>query len=34
LRAKTVLGHSKVETTLIYAEKDVLAAMELMSRIG
>jgi integrase len=31
---KTVLGHSKVETSLIYAEKDVLAAMELMARIG
>jgi integrase len=31
---KTVLGHAKVETSLIYAEKDVLAAMELMSKIG
>jgi integrase len=32
--AKTVLGHTKVETTQIYAEKDVRAAMELMTRIG
>jgi hypothetical protein len=32
--AKTVLGHSKVETTLIYAEKDVAAAMALVSKIG
>jgi integrase len=32
--AKTVLGHSKIETTQIYAEKDVQAAMELVSRIG
>jgi integrase len=31
---KTVLGHSKVETTQIYAEKDVAAAMELVSKIG
>jgi site-specific recombinase XerD len=32
--AKTVLGHSKVETTLLYAEKDLRAAMELIARIG
>jgi integrase len=32
--AKTVLGHSKVETTQVYAEKDVQAAMELVARIG
>ena len=32
--AKTVLGHSKVETTEVYAEKDLAAAMELMGRIG
>jgi integrase len=32
--AKTVLGHTKVETTQIYAEKDLAAAMELVSRIG
>jgi integrase len=32
--AKTVLGHTKVETTQIYAEKDLAAAMELMARIG
>jgi integrase len=32
--AKTVLGHAKVETTQIYAEKDFQAAMELVSRIG
>jgi integrase len=32
--AKTVLGHSKVETTLIYAEKDLRAAKELVTRIG
>jgi integrase len=31
---KTVLGHSKVETTQIYAEKDLEAAMELVARIG
>ncbi len=31
---KTVLGHSKVETSLIYAEKDIQAAMQLMARIG
>jgi hypothetical protein len=31
---KTILGHSKVETTQIYAEKDVAAAMELVARIG
>jgi integrase len=31
---KTVLGHSKVETTQIYAEKDLKAAMELVGKIG
>jgi hypothetical protein len=32
--AKTVLGHRKVETTLIYAERDFQAAKELVARIG
>lgn len=32
--AKTVMGHTKVETTEIYAEKDVQAAMELVAKIG
>jgi hypothetical protein len=32
--AKTILGHRKVEMTEIYAEKDLAAAMELVSRIG
>jgi integrase len=31
---KTILGHSKVETTQIYSEKDLAAAMELVSQIG
>jgi integrase len=31
---KTILGHTKVETTQIYAEKDLRAAMELVSKIG
>jgi integrase len=31
---KTILGHSKVETSQVYAEKDMQAAMELVSRIG
>jgi integrase len=31
---KTVLGHSKLETSQVYAEKDLKAAMELMKRIG
>jgi integrase len=31
---KTILGHTKVETAQIYAEKDLAAAMELVSRIG
>jgi site-specific recombinase XerD len=31
---KTILGHSKVETSQVYAEKDMLAAMELVSKIG
>jgi integrase len=31
---KTVLGHSKVETTQIYSEKDLAAAMELMAKVG
>ena len=29
--AKTVRGHGKVETTQLYAEKDVASAMELVS---
>ena len=32
--AKTVLGHSKIETTLIYAEKDLEAAKELIAKVG
>ena len=32
--AKTILGHTKVETTQIYAEKDLAAAMELIAKIG
>ncbi len=32
--AKTILGHAKVETTQIYAEKDLAAAVDLVSRIG
>jgi integrase len=32
--AKTVLGHTRVETTLIYAEKDLAAAMEVVSKVG
>jgi integrase len=31
---KTILGHSKVETTQIYSEKDMAAAMEVVSKIG
>ena len=31
---KTILGHSKVETTQIYSEKDMAAAMELVAKIG
>jgi integrase len=31
---KTILGHSKIETTQVYAEKDMAAAMELVSKIG
>jgi integrase len=31
---KTILGHSKVETTQIYSEKDLAAAMELVAKIG
>jgi integrase len=31
---KTILGHSKVETTQIYSEKDLAAAMEVVARIG
>jgi integrase len=31
---KTVLGHSKVETSQVYAEKDMAAAMELVAKIG
>jgi integrase len=31
---KTILGHSKVETSQVYAEKDMLAAMELVAKIG
>ncbi len=31
---KTILGHSKVETSQIYSEKDLRAAMELVEKIG
>jgi integrase len=31
---KTILGHSKIETTQVYAEKDMAAAMDLVSKIG
>jgi hypothetical protein len=31
---KTILGHAKVETSLVYAEKDLRAAMDLVARIG
>jgi integrase len=31
---KTILGHSKVETSQVYAEKDLAAAMELIAKIG
>lgn len=31
---KTILGHTKVETSQVYAEKDMLAAIELVSKIG
>lgn len=31
---KTILGHSRVETTEIYAEKDLAAAMEVVGRVG
>ena len=30
----TILGHSKIETTQIYSEKDLAAAMELVTRLG
>jgi integrase len=32
--AKTILGHTKVETTQVYAEKDLQAAMRLVGQIG
>jgi integrase len=32
--AKTILGHSKVETTQIYAERDLNKAEEIMKEIG
>jgi hypothetical protein len=31
---QAVLGHSKVEATQLYAEKDLAAAMALVARIG
>jgi integrase len=31
---KTILGHTKVETSQIYAEKDLVAAKELVAKIG
>jgi site-specific recombinase XerD len=32
--AKSVMGHSKVETTTVYAEADLAKAVEVMDRIG
>jgi site-specific recombinase XerD len=32
--ATTILGHSKVETTQIYAEQGLTATMELIAKIG
>ena len=32
--AATILGHSKIETTQIYSEKNLKAAMELVSKVG
>jgi integrase len=32
--AKTILGHARVETTELYAEKELAAAMALIGRIG
>jgi hypothetical protein len=32
--AKVVLGHTKVETTQIYAERDLSKAQEIMREIG
>jgi integrase len=31
---KTILGHSRLETTQVYSEKDLAAAVELVSKIG
>jgi hypothetical protein len=31
---KTILGHTKVETSQVYAEKVLAAAMELVAKIG
>jgi hypothetical protein len=31
---KTVLGHSKVETSQVYAERDLQAAQRLVAEIG
>jgi site-specific recombinase XerD len=31
---KTILGHSRVETSQIYSEKDLAAAVEVVSKIG
>jgi len=31
---KTILGHTKVETTQVYSEKDMAEAMELVAKIG
>lgn len=31
---KTILGHSKIETTLLYAEKDLDSAKELVGKVG
>jgi integrase len=32
--AKVILGHTKVETTQIYAERDLEKAQEIMAEIG
>jgi hypothetical protein len=31
---KTILGHSKVETSQVYAERDLTAAQGIVSQIG
>jgi hypothetical protein len=33
-KVKTVLGHARIETTQLYSEKDLAAAMELVAKVG